>query len=73
MKKIPFTGETKDAIAKEQKAMGLFLIEEQHHFDGQFLVFDTKPQSNEVPETIASLTAKVKALDEKVKVLEAKK
>jgi hypothetical protein len=53
-------------VIKEQKGKGLYLIEVQDHFDGKFLLFDSKPQSVVVPDTIASLSARVKELEDKL-------
>lgn len=67
--KIPFTEETKQAIIKEQKARGWFLVEEQNHNDGNFLVFATQPLANKSPETLES---RVTALETEVAALKTK-
>jgi len=64
--KIPYTAETKASITAEQKQAGKFLVEVQKHVDGEFLIFDDKPQA----DTPIPLEQKIKALEARLAALE---
>ncbi len=67
--KIPFMIETKEAIIKEQKLKGLYLVEMQHHADGKFLIFDSKPLGENPP----TLEQRIAELEKQVAELKTKR
>lgn len=67
---IPYTDKTKDAIIKEWVAKGYRLIEEQNYVTGQSLVFSDTLSVATKTETIETLSARVKVLEDKALVME---
>ena len=58
--KVEFTQETKEGIVTEREGNGWFLIEEQLHKDGKWLVF-----ADELPIQEPSVESKVNVLEGK--------
>ena len=63
--KVEFTWETKEEIVTEWEGNGWFLIEEQLHKDGKWLVF-----ADELPVQEVSIGSKVGALEGRASSLE---
>ena len=66
MKKIiSYIDETRNSIITVQQAMGFKLIEDQRHFDGNFLIFDDGKLSRDIEAEIDALETRISALEAK--------
>jgi len=66
MKKIiSYIDKTRNNIITEQQAMGFKLIEDQRHFDGNFLIFDDGKLPRDIEAEIDALETRISALEAK--------
>ena len=66
MKKvIDYTDEIRETIITEQANLGFILVEDQRHFDGNYLVFDDGKPERDLAAEIDDLKVRIKTLEKK--------